>query len=78
MNPNLDTRPEGLLDISSAPIGFGYNTQNADVTETVSWNVDHVGWWSRHRRLTIGVGMMLAAALGLVPAVQYAVLLVQS
>lgn len=78
MNPNLDTGPARLLDISSAPIGFGYYAQNAGATETVSRNLAHVGWWSRHRRLTIGVGMMLAAALGFVPAVQFAVLLVQS
>ncbi|MFE5460347.1 hypothetical protein [Nocardia sp. NPDC056564] len=76
MNPNLDTRAEGLLDIGSAPIGFGYYARNVGDTETAS--PAHVGWWSRHRRLTIGVGMMLAAALGFVPAVQFAVLLVQS
>ncbi|MFE9576631.1 hypothetical protein ACFYO1_09640 [Nocardia sp. NPDC006044] len=78
MKSNLDVRPEGLLDISSASIGFGYYAQNADGAETGSRNVDHVGWWSRHRRLTVGVGMTLAAALGFVPAVQFAVLLVQS
>ncbi|MEV6559017.1 hypothetical protein AB0M22_25110 [Nocardia sp. NPDC051756] len=78
MNPNLDTSPAGLLDISSAPIGFGYYSRNAEDAVAVSRDVDHVGWWSRHRRLTIGVGMMLATALGFVPAVQFAVLLVRS
>ncbi|MEU7146309.1 hypothetical protein ABZ942_43210 [Nocardia sp. NPDC046473] len=78
MEPILDTSPERLLDISSAPIGFGYYAQNIDDAEAVSREVTRVGWWSRHRRVAIGVGMTLVTALGLIPAVQYAVLLVQS
>ncbi|MFD6163390.1 hypothetical protein ACFWF7_33895 [Nocardia sp. NPDC060256] len=78
MKPILDAGAEQLLDISSAPIGFGYYAQNADDTEADSRDVSRVGWWSRHRRVAIGVGMTLAMALGLIPAVQYAVLLVQS
>ncbi|WP_405165249.1 hypothetical protein OG203_09145 [Nocardia sp. NBC_01499] len=76
MQPIPATSPEGLLDISSAPIGFGYYKQDAGKTETAP--TARVGWWTRHRRLAIGVGMTLVTALGFVPAVQYAVLLVQA
>ncbi|MEU7141079.1 hypothetical protein ABZ942_16625 [Nocardia sp. NPDC046473] len=70
----------GLLDLSSAPVCFGYYEQNASDAETIArchdqTRVGPVGWWNRHRRLGIGVGMTLVTSLGFLPAVQNAILM---
>ncbi|MFI6998737.1 hypothetical protein [Nocardia sp. NPDC050175] len=70
----------GLLDISSAPVAFGYYEENATDAETITRCHDRsrsgpIGWWNRHRQLGIGVGMTLVTTLGFLPAVQNAVIL---
>lgn len=68
----------GLLDIRSAPVAFGYYEENAADPATIAHNHrrirGRVGWWNRHRRIRLGVGMALVANLGFLPAVQDAVL----
>ncbi|MEC3919933.1 hypothetical protein [Nocardia sp. CDC160] len=68
----------GLLDIRSAPVGYGYYEESATDAETRE-RCHHprrgpVGWWQRHRTLRLGVGLALVANLGFLPAVQDAVL----
>ncbi|WP_069166763.1 hypothetical protein [Nocardia altamirensis] len=70
----------GLLDVSSAPVNFGYYEENATDAETIVRLRDEarpgpVGWWNRHRVIGTGVGMALVLTLGLLPAVQNALLM---
>ncbi|MEU7145237.1 hypothetical protein ABZ942_37735 [Nocardia sp. NPDC046473] len=71
----------GLLDVESSPIAFGYYEQNEVATATgVEWNgrprTEPIGWWNRHRHVQAGFGMAIVLTLGLVPAVQNAILTV--
>lgn len=68
----------GLLDIRSAPIGYGYYAENSGDAATVAHCHRRirgpVGWWNRHHRLRLGIAMAMLANLGFLPAVQDAVL----
>ncbi|MGW4243581.1 hypothetical protein [Nocardia sp. NPDC004722] len=68
----------GLLDMRSAPVSYGYHTENgmdAELRERCHRpRRGPVGWWNRHRGVRLGVGLALAANLGFLPAVQDAVL----
>ncbi|MBF6331972.1 hypothetical protein [Nocardia transvalensis] len=68
----------GLLDVSSAPVTFGYYEENAADAEIIARchepRKGPVGWWDRHRRIRLAVGMVLVVNLGLLPAVQNGIL----
>ncbi|MCM6777057.1 hypothetical protein NDR87_26570 [Nocardia sp. CDC159] len=75
--PTIVDPRAGLLDLRSAPIGYGYYAENATDAETIVLchnGSRRSGWWSRHRRLRAAVGVGLAANLGFLPAVQDALL----
>ncbi|MCM6775379.1 hypothetical protein NDR87_16125 [Nocardia sp. CDC159] len=68
----------GLLDTSSAPVSFGYYEENAADADTIARchrpRTGPVGWWNRHRRIRLAVGMALVLNLGFLPAVQDGIL----
>lgn len=69
-----------IADLNSASVSFGY--YRADVAaaqEAVEHNKTErrgpIGWWNRHKLLTVGVGAVVAANLTFLPMVQNAALL---
>ncbi|MFI9508052.1 hypothetical protein [Nocardia sp. NPDC052566] len=69
----------GLLDITSAPVGFGYYERNEVAAETgVEWNTRRrtgkIGWWNRHRFTQAAISATIVLTLGLLPATQNAIL----
>ncbi|WP_067545921.1 hypothetical protein [Nocardia crassostreae] len=66
----------GLIDIRSAPVGYGYYEENVGeaAPRPRHRRPGPVGWWNRHRWTRLGLGMALVANLGFLPAVQNALL----
>ncbi|GAB4587377.1 hypothetical protein [Nocardia sp. IFM 10818] len=66
----------GLIDTRSAPVAYGYYEENVGEAPPLPRHRRRgpVGWWNRHRRIRLGLGMALVANLGFLPAVQNAVL----
>ncbi|MBF6330899.1 hypothetical protein [Nocardia transvalensis] len=69
----------GLLDLRTAPIGYGYYAENATDADTIASCHERsrrgrIGWWNRHRQLRLGIGAGLAVNIGFLPAVQDALL----
>ncbi|MFI1918087.1 hypothetical protein [Nocardia sp. NPDC020380] len=70
-----------MSELSGGSVTFGYEQQDvAERPEAVAHNKTErrgpIGWWNRHKMLTTGVGLAVAANLAFVPLIQNAALVV--